>query len=95
MILRLSWKEIEVITIFSIKHDLARLCFQFWPKIGDEGDKIEKKTWRGVSRDSFFSNYTKMTEISARVTEKDRKWQNAFSQAHLDARHLNFFSAVL
>ena len=24
----------------SIKHDLARSCFQLWPKIGDEGDKI-------------------------------------------------------
>ena len=22
----------------SIKHDLARSCFQLWPKIGDEGD---------------------------------------------------------
>ena len=40
--------------IFSIKPDLARSCFQFWLKIGDEGDKILKKNWRGVSRDSFF-----------------------------------------
>ena len=23
----------------SINHDLARSYFQFWPKIGDEGDK--------------------------------------------------------
>ena len=81
--------------VFSIKHDLARSCFQFWPKIGDEGDKIEKKTGEASVETVFFSNYTKMTEISARVTEKDRKWQNAFSQAHMDARHLNFFSAVL
>ena len=29
--------------IISIKHDLARSCFQLWPKIGDEGDKISKK----------------------------------------------------
>ena len=28
---------------FSIKHDLARSCFQFWLKIGDEGDKISRK----------------------------------------------------
>ena len=36
--------------IFSIKHDLARSCFQLWPKIGDEGDKISrKKNWRGAS----------------------------------------------
>ena len=27
---------------FSIKHDLARSCFQLWPKISDEGDKTEK-----------------------------------------------------
>ena len=27
----------------SIKHDLARSCFKFWPKIGDEGDKISRK----------------------------------------------------
>ena len=31
-------------TIISIKHDLARSCFKFWLKIGDEGDKISKKT---------------------------------------------------
>ena len=29
--------------ISSIKHDLARTCFQFWLKIGDEGDKISRK----------------------------------------------------
>ena len=29
--------------IFSIKHDLARSCFKFWLKIGDEGDKISRK----------------------------------------------------
>ena len=26
----------------SIKYDLARSCFQLWPIIGDEGDKISK-----------------------------------------------------
>ena len=32
----------------SIKHDLARSCFQLLPKIGDEGDKIwRKKTGEG------------------------------------------------
>ena len=29
--------------IFSIKHDLARSCFQLWPKIDDEGKKISRK----------------------------------------------------
>ena len=46
------------IDIFSKKHDLARLCFQLWPKIGHEGDKISReKNWRGASRDSFFSKF--------------------------------------
>ena len=40
--------------VISIKHDLARSCFQFWLKIGDKGDKISRKNWRGVNRDSFF-----------------------------------------
>ena len=31
------------VIISSIKHDLARSCFQFWLKIGDEGDKISRK----------------------------------------------------
>ena len=30
----------HLVVVFSIKHDLARSCFQFWLKIGDEGDKI-------------------------------------------------------
>ena len=29
--------------IFSIKHDLARSCFQLWPKIANEGRKISRK----------------------------------------------------
>ena len=42
----------------SIKHDLARSCFQFWLKIGNKGDKISReKNWRGASRDSFFSKF--------------------------------------
>ena len=33
----------------SIKHNLARSCFQFWPKICDEGDKIwRKKTGKAL-----------------------------------------------
>ena len=34
---------LETLKNYSIKYDLARSCFQLWPKIGDEGD-----------RDSFF-----------------------------------------
>ena len=50
--------NIACFDIFSIKHDLARSCFQFWPTIGDEGNKIlREKNWRGASRDSFFSKF--------------------------------------
>ena len=44
--------------IFSIKHDLARSCFQFWPKIGDEGGKIlKKKTGEALAETVFFSKF--------------------------------------
>ena len=29
-----------LLNFFSIKHDMARSCFQFWPTIGDGDDKI-------------------------------------------------------
>ena len=36
-----------------MKHDLERSCFQLWPKIGDEGDKISRRRplwchWRSL-----------------------------------------------
>ena len=44
--------------LFSIKHDLARSCFQLWPKIGDEGDKISrKKTGEALAETVFFRNF--------------------------------------
>ena len=44
--------------IFSIKHDLARSCFQFWLKIGDEGDKIwRKKTGEALAETIFSRNF--------------------------------------
>ena len=50
--------ESESLKLSSIKHDLARSCFQLWPKICDEGDKISReKNWQGASRDSFFSKF--------------------------------------
>ena len=43
---------------FSIKHDLARSCFQSWPKIGDEGDKIlRKKTGEALAETVFSRNF--------------------------------------
>ena len=38
----------------SIKHDLARSCFQLWPKIGSEG---RKKLLRLTPRQFFFSKF--------------------------------------
>ena len=35
--------SLEFLSVFSLKHDLARSCFQIWPKIGDEGDKISRE----------------------------------------------------
>ena len=42
---------------FSIKHDLASSCFKFWLKIGDEGDKISKKTGEALAETVFFRNF--------------------------------------
>ena len=43
---------------FSIKHDMARSCFQFWLKIGDEGGKIlKKKTGEALAETVFFSKF--------------------------------------
>ena len=39
-------------------HDLARSCFQLWPKIGDEGDKISrKKTGEALAETVFSRNF--------------------------------------
>ena len=44
--------------VFSIKHDLARSCFQFWLKIGDEGGKIlKKKTGEALAETVFSQNF--------------------------------------
>ena len=41
----LTWSQFNISQQcnFSIKYYLARSCFQYWPKIGDEGDKIPRK----------------------------------------------------
>ena len=42
----------------SIKHDLARSCFKFWLKIGNEGDKISrKKTGEALAETVFSRNF--------------------------------------
>ena len=46
---------VEDFVFFSIKHDLARSCFELWPKIGNEGDKISrKKTGEALAETVFF-----------------------------------------
>ena len=48
----------EIFGNYSIKHDLARSCFQLWPKIGDEGDKISrKKTGEALAETVFSRNF--------------------------------------
>ena len=42
---------------FSIKHDLARSCFQLWPIIGDEDDKIEKINGESIAQTFFSQNF--------------------------------------
>ena len=42
----------------SLKQDLARSCFQFWPIIGEEGDKISKKiTGEAIAETFIFRNF--------------------------------------
>ena len=48
----------QLCSFFSIKHDLARSCFKFWLKIGDEGDKISrKKTGEALAETVFSRNF--------------------------------------
>ena len=55
----MSWfPNSSIAQIFSIKHDLARYCFQLWLKIGDEGDKISrKKTGEALAETVFSRNF--------------------------------------
>ena len=49
---------LETLKNYSIKHDLARSCFQLWPKIGDEGDKISRnKTGEALAETVFSRNF--------------------------------------
>ena len=43
-------------SIFSIKHDLARSCFQLWPKTSNESDKIMRKKTGKAIPETFFSS---------------------------------------
>ena len=49
--------------VISIKHDLVRSCFQFWPKIGDEGDKIlREKIGSMIIFSLNFDPFSQMTQ---------------------------------
>ena len=54
----LDWDE-----NFSIKHDLARLCFQLWPKIGEEGDKISRKKTGEALAEALSKNVQKFVNL--------------------------------
>ena len=47
--------SLPCLAIFSIKYDLARSCFQLWPKIGNEGDKISRKKTGEALAETVFS----------------------------------------
>ena len=40
----------------NILHNPARSCFQLWPIIGDEGNKIWKNNWRVDGQDKLLDN---------------------------------------
>ena len=47
----------------SIKHDLARSRFQFWPKIGDEGDKISILRIPSLAWCQLFRGYPHLLDV--------------------------------
>ena len=51
--------QAKIGNISSIKHDLARSCFQFWPKIGVEGDKSALPV--------FFSKFVNDSDFTSKV----------------------------
>ena len=55
--------------IISIKHDLARSCFQLWPKISDEGDILREKNSRGVSQEFFLDFFSPSEPILRAIIE--------------------------
>ena len=56
---------------FSIKHDLARSCFQLWPKIGDEGDKISRKKTGEALAETVSRNF-----FTLRVDFEGHNWKH-------------------
>ena len=46
------------LAVFNIKHDPARSCFQLWPKMGEEGDKIlREKAGEALAQTVFSRNF--------------------------------------
>ena len=50
-----SHNHVVKVKLFSIKHDLARSCFQLWPKMGDKDDKISRKKTGEALAETVFS----------------------------------------
>ena len=80
VIIQLEARTSEELRSFSIKHDLARSCFQLWPKIGDEGDKISrKKTGQALGEtggqlDPFVGSVPEMQKRSGLRTPQTISW---------------------
>ena len=59
-----------MLCISSIKHDLARSCFQLWPKIGDKVTKFrEKKTGEALAETVFSRNLSPLEPILRAIIE--------------------------
>ena len=54
----------------SIKHDVARSCFQFWLKIGDKGDKnFDKKTGEALAETVFLEILSPLEPVLRAIIE--------------------------
>ena len=54
-----------------MKHDLTRSCFQLWPIIGDEGDKISrKKIGKAIAEKDIFEILSPSEPIMRAIIEK-------------------------
>ena len=63
---------LRIFHFFSIKHDLARSCFQLWPIIGDDSDKSSKMKINGevlaetVIFSKFYRPLSRLSWVSSR-----------------------------
>ena len=73
---RQGWQNWRWEGYISIKHDLARSCFQLWPKIGDERDKISRKKTGEALAETVFSR--KFVTLGADF--EGQNWKHDFAR---------------